>query len=255
MNKEQISDKEAFCLLFIFIMGSTLIIGIGGEAKNDAWIAGIVGILASLPFILIYSRIVSLFPGRDLFDILNLATGKIIGKLIALLYIWYAFHLGALVIRNFGEFVNTVALPETPMLFVMFYLTLVCVIAVRSGVEVMARVSAYMLPVLIFIIFIVQLLAIPEINLNNLKPILGNGIAPVLAGGFSAFSFPFAETVLFIGIFFALKTKKSPYKVYLSGILLAGALIVALTIRNISVLGTLVGSLYFPSGLNLHSYP
>lgn len=247
MHKEQITDKEAICLLITFIMGSTLIVGVGGSAKNDAWIAAIMGIIAALPFVFMYSRILSLFPGRDIFDILNISTGKVIGKTIALLYIWYAFHLGALVMRNFGEFVNTVTLPETPMLVPMFYLALVCIIAVRSGVEVMARISAFVLPVLLFIIVIVQLLAIPEFHLNYLKPVLGNGIAPVLKGGFSAFSFPFAETVLFTGIFFALKNKRSPYKVYFSGLLLAGAIITAIAIRNIGVLGTLSESLYFPS--------
>jgi len=247
MHKEQITEREAIYLLITFLMGSTLIIGVGGAAKNDAWMAGIVGIVAAIPIVFIYSRIISLFPGRDLFDILNITMGKVAGKIVAFLYIWYSFHLGALVIRNFGEFVNTVALPETPIFVPMFYLGLVSVIAVRSGVEVMARISAYTLPVLIFIIGTVLLLAIPIMHLNYLKPVLGNGIVPVLKGGFNAFSFPFAETVLFLGVFFSLSKEKSPYKVYFSGLLFAGVIIVALTIRNISILGNLLDMLYFPA--------
>ena len=247
MQKEQLSDKEAIFLVIVFVIGSSLITGIGGEAKNDAWIAGVVGLLMAIPMLLIFSRILSLFQGKDLFDILTITLGKRISKLVALMYIWYAFHLGALVLRNFGEFINIVALPETPMFVPLFCLGLVCIIAVRLGIEVMGRTTTYFLPILLFILVLVQLLAIPQLHLNYLKPILGNGLIPVLKGGFSAFSFPFAETVLFIGVFGSLKTKKSPFKVYYRGLLISALIILFTTIRNIAVLGNQVESFYFPS--------
>jgi spore germination protein KB len=230
MQKEQITDKEAICILIIFVMGSSLIIGIGGEAKNDAWIAGIVGIIMSIPMLFVFSRILSLFRGKDLFDILNIIFGKVIGKFVAVLYVWYAFHLGALVLRNFGEFMNIVAMPETPMFVPLFCLGLTCIIAVRLGIEVMGRTCAYFIPILFLILVVVQLLSIPQLNLNYIKPILGNGLIPVLKGGFLAFAFPFAETVLFLGVFSSLKTKKSPFKVYYWGILISASIIIIVTI-------------------------
>ncbi|HEX9061261.1 MAG TPA: endospore germination permease [Clostridia bacterium] len=247
MRIEKITNKECICALTLFIMGSTLIIGIGGAAQNDAWLAGIAGILMSLPMILIYSRIQSIFLGKDLFEILEYVFGNFFGKIIALIYIWYAFHLGAMVIRNLGEFINTVTMPETPILFPMLCMGLCCIVMVRLGVEEIGRFSAYLLPLLISIIGIVQLLALTEFHWNYLKPILGNGIKPVIEGGFSAFSFPFAETVLFLGVMFSLKTKKSPYKVYFFSIIFSGTLIIILTIRNIAILGKMLSMLYFPS--------
>lgn len=247
MQREQITDKEAICILIMFVIGSSLIIGVGGEAKNDAWISAIVGLIMVIPMMIIYSRILSLFQGRDLFDILYLIFGKVIGNFIAILYIWYAFHLGALVLRNYGEFINIIAMPETPMFVSLLCLGMTCIIAVRLGIEIIARTTTYFLPILFLILVGVQLLAMPQLNLEYIKPILGNGIMPVLKGGFSAFSFPFAETILFIGIFSSLKTKKSPVKVYFWGILISAAIIIITTIRNIAVLGNMVGSFYFPS--------
>jgi len=245
MQKEHITDKEAISLLIVFVMGSTLIIGIG-EAKNDSWIAGIVGIIMAIPMLFVFSRILSLFQGRDLFDILNVTLGKVMGKIIAILYIWYAFHLGALVLRNFGEFINTVDMPEMPILVPMLCLGLVCIIGVRLGIEVLGRTSTYFLPILLFSLVVVQILAIPQLHINYIKPILGNGFMPVLKGGFSTFSFPFAETVLFIGVFCSLKTKKSPYRVYYWGIMISAIIILITTITNITVLGNMLGSFYFP---------
>jgi spore germination protein KB len=247
MRREQINDKEGICLITLFVTGSTLILGIGSEAKNDAWLAGIAGILMSLPMILIYSRMLSLFQGSDLFDILEITMGKVIGKIAAVLYIWYAFHIGTLVTRNFGEFLGTVAMPETPMMIPILILSLCCIINVRNGIEVMARTAAYLLPIFITIIVVVQFLAIPKLEPSNLQPILGGGIVPILKGGFFAFSFPFAETVLMTGTHYALKNKKSHYKVYLYGIFIAGATIILLTIRNIMILGLMRNRLYFSS--------
>jgi len=247
MQKEQITDKEAIYLLIIFIIGSSLILGIGGDVKNDSWISGIIGILMFVPMMLIYSRMLYIFQGEDLFDILHLTFGKVIGKIVAILYILYAFHLGALVLRNFGEFINTVAMPETPILVPMISIGIVGIITASLGIEVLARTTTFFLPILFFILIVVQVIAIPELHINYIKPILGNGLAPVLKGGFSTFSFPFAETVLLLGVFSSLKTKKSPFKVYSLGILISGIIIIIITIRNITVLGNMLGSFYFPS--------
>lgn len=247
MQKEQITDKEAIGLLIVFVMGSSLIIGVGGEADNDAWIAAIVGCIMVIPMLLVFSRILSLFQGKDLFDILNITLGKVLGKIVAIIYIWYAFHLGALVIRNFGEFINTVAMPETPIFVPLLCLGFVCIIAVKLGIEVLGRTTTYFLPIILFTLVVVELMAIPQLHLDYIKPILGNGLIPVLKGGFSTFSFPFAEEVLFIGVFSSLKTKKSPFKVYYWGLLISAVIIIMVTFRNITVLGNMGAYFYFPS--------
>jgi spore germination protein (amino acid permease) len=247
MQKERITDKEAICVLIIFMIGSSLIIGIGGDAKNDAWIAGLVGIVMVLPMLLIYSIILSDFPGKDIFDILNFLLGNVWGRIVSLLYIWYAFHLGALVLRNFGEFINAVAMPETPMLVPMLCLGLLCIAAAKLGIEVIGRTTTYFLPIMLFVLLVVEFLAIPQFKLDYLKPIFENGLTPILKGGFSSFSFPFAETVLFLGVFSSLQTGKSPFKAYFLGILFAGCIIIIVTIRNIGVLGNMLGDFYFPS--------
>lgn len=247
MLKEQITDKEAICLLIVFMMGTTLILGGGGEAKNDAWISSIVSLIMFFPMLLIFSRILSLYQGKDLFDILIIIFGNVVGRIISVIYIWYAFHLGALVLRNFGEFINVLAMPETPMFVSLLGMGLTCIIAVRLGIEVIGRTTTYFLPIIFFILIVVQMLALTQLHFSYLKPILGKGLAPVLKGGFSTFSFPFAETVLFIGIFSALKTKKSPIKVYLWGTLISSFIITIVIIRNITELGNMLGSFYFPS--------
>ncbi len=247
MIKEQISDKEAILILITFIIGTTMIVGTGGDAKNDAWIAGIIAAITFIPLLLIFSRLLSLFPGKDLFDIFSILFGKIVGKILSAIYIWYSFHLGGLVLRNFGEFINVVALPETPMFIPLLCLGLVCIVAVYLGIEVLSRTMAVFIPLIIFIVFVVLILGISQLKLHYIQPILGNGFTPVLKGAFSTFSFPMAETVVFLCVFTSLQTKKSPKRVYIWGTFIAACMIIIITIRNISVLGNLTGNFYFPS--------
>jgi spore germination protein KB len=86
---------------------------------------------------------------------------------------------------------------------------------------------------------------IPKMKPLNFLPILYNGIKPVIRGAFSAFSFPFAETVIFMMIFDSLKKKDSSYRVMLWGILVGGFTILTLTARNIAVLGAELTSRYY----------
>jgi spore germination protein KB len=246
VEKEFITDKEAICLFIAFVIGSSLVIS-GGGAKNDSWIAIIVGIAMSVPVLAIYARMVSLFPGQNLYDILITVFGKFVGSIVTVIYSIYAFHLGALVLRNFGEFIKIVAMPETPLIVSLFCMGLLSIVAARLGIEVLARTSTYFLPIVFVILFIVQLLAIPKIHMEYLKPVLGNGIRPVLTAGFATFSFPFCETVLFICLFSSLKTKKSPFKVYKLGVLITAFIFIIIAIRNIGVLGNTLASFYFPS--------
>jgi len=99
MKNEAISERQGIILIILFILGNSLLIGAGGQAKQDAWIAIIISILWSIILLLMFSRILSLYPGKDLFDILQIVMGKIIGKIVSILMIWFAFHFGTLQYR------------------------------------------------------------------------------------------------------------------------------------------------------------
>jgi spore germination protein KB len=142
---------------------------------------------------------------------------------------------------------NTSALPETPLFVSMFCLGLVIIAGVRLGIEVLGRTTTYFIPIIFFILLLVQILGISQLHFDHIKPILGNAPSQIMKGAFSTFSFPFAETVIFIGVFSSLKTKKSNVKVYLTGVLVSGAIIIIATTRNILILGNMLGSFNFPS--------
>lgn len=232
----------------MYIAGSTLIIGAGIEAKKDAWLAILIAAAAAFPVLMAYSRILSRFPGMDLFDILETVFGKVAGKIISVFFIWYAFHLGTLVVRNFGEFIHTVGLPATPMPVPMGFIVILCLWIVREGLEVLGRWADIFIYVIYLIIISTMLLSLPDINPDNLRPVLYKGMQPVIEGALGIFSFPFAETVVFMMVLPSQKPQISAYRVYGQGLLIGMVLMLIVSFRNITVLGPdLMLNVYFPS--------
>jgi spore germination protein KB len=248
MPKEIITEKQAIATTILFISGSSLVLGTAVGAKQDVWLAIIIAILFSFPAILVYARILSLFRGKDLFDILQALFGKILGRVISVIYILYSFHLGALVLRNFGEFIGVVGLESTPMIVPMISLILLCIWAVREGPELLGRWGEFFLIILVLLLVSTIFLAIPEMRLDILKPVLYDGLTPVLTGGFSTFAFPFAETVVLTMTISSLQKGKSYYKVYMLGLLIGGTILFLASSRNLLVLGPdIIAIVNFPS--------
>lgn len=252
MNKERISDKQGICLVTLFILGTTLLIGSGSEAKSDAWISVILAVAFAIPAMLIYSRLLFLFPEKDLYDILYMVFGKVFGRVLIIIYIWFSFHLSVLVLRNFSEFTNVVVFPDTPVLLPSAFFMMLCVFGVKAGIEVLGRCAELFIVVDIIIISITVFILSTTMDINNLLPILYDGIKPVVKSAFSTLTFPFAETVLFTMAFSSFNTKKSPFKIYLKGLMLGSIIIFITTLRNILILGPdTVARNYFPAYISV----
>jgi len=61
MKNEAISERQATILIILFLLGNSLLIGSGNQAKQDAWIAIIIAISWSIILVLMFSRILSLY--------------------------------------------------------------------------------------------------------------------------------------------------------------------------------------------------
>src|SRR5690606_501243 len=143
-------------------------------AKNDAWLAMLLGGAGGVLLMWIYTAIALLNPSKTLVDILKEKLGKVAGNILAVLYTWYFIHLASLVLRDFGEFICTVTFPETPMAVVIGLFALIMVYAINSGIEVIGRLSELLVPVIPLIASIISLSLITVYDFTAFLPILEN---------------------------------------------------------------------------------
>jgi spore germination protein KB len=85
-------------------------------------------------------------------------------------------------------------------------------------------------------------------DFEHLLPVFENGFQPIFRGTFSVLTFPFAETVVFMGVFNCFRENKSISKVYLFSIILGGFFILLTKSSEVLVLGIdKFTQFYFPA--------
>jgi len=214
----------------------------------DAWIAVIIAISWSIILLLMFSRILSLYPGKDLFNILQLLMGKFIGKIISILMIWFAFHLGTLVLRNLSEFTNILIFPNTPVVVPMIFFIILLIWSLKAGIEVLGRWSEFFIWIVILLFLITFIFLFYQMDISRLKPILNNDIKAILKGAFSVFTLPFGETVVFTMVFSNISKVRNYKKIFIVGLLVGGGIILITTVNNLLILGSeTISRLYLPS--------
>ncbi len=235
MDKVKISKYQLILLLVGFIYG--VIINPAAASKQDAWLAVLITSIAALIIVLLYVYISLLNPEKTLIEILQESFGQYIGGFIGLLYVWYFLHLAAIVIRNYGDFVNIAIFPETPVTFIIISISIITAYVVRQGLEVMGRGAEIFIPIVIAQVVFITVILFFSMDLNNWKPFLENGLIPVLKTVQILIGFPVGEIVIFLMIFPAINKRKDLLKSSLIAVSIAGAIFLLINVRDLFVLG------------------
>ncbi|ABR47488.1 spore germination protein [Alkaliphilus metalliredigens QYMF] len=238
MTKQvQISPIQLTILLMGFLFGTTVFIVSGFHAEQNAWIAFLLSWSGGILLFACYVLLSKKFPQKTLVEINKILLGNFLGSALSILYIWYFIHLGALILRNFGEYVVIAHMTETPLWFPIFLLLIISLYATKSGLEVTSRTAELVVPLIFLFQLILTLSLITEVDLSLLRPILQEGFPPVLRAAFSTLTFPFGETVVFLMIIPYLNKPTQLKKTYLSAFLIVGLILFITLIRDITILG------------------
>ncbi|MCE5235489.1 MAG: endospore germination permease [Clostridiaceae bacterium] len=245
---DKLKSLYAKCIIIMFVIGSTVVVGVSTAARRDAWMSILVATAYAIPVVLMYARIMKLFPEMGFYDIMESVAGKVGGKILIALFTWYAFHLGSLVLRNFIEFIQMNVLRETPRIAVMILFMSAISYLVKSGLLTMGKLAVLSLGVFLFVMVVTVVGSVNQMDLRYILPVLSTDWSIMLEDGFNIFSFPFAETVLFLVAASAVRKQDSPYRIYMWSLLFSAAVLIIIVIRNILILGpAMTVASYFPS--------
>lgn len=186
-NKISFGRWEAVTLL-INLICTKLFLYFPRLAAEDAGTAGwIMVIYICLVIIIIYIILISLykkFEGRDILDIAEFAGGIPLRILTGLLITSALFYSTSLVLREFSEDMKVVALPFSPLSYIMIFFIIGIIIGSYLGIEAIMRYHAIIVPIIAAGYVIILLGAIPKMHFDNILPILGNGADSIFLKGF-----------------------------------------------------------------------
>lgn len=248
MGKEKITGRQAICILITYIFGSSGVIGISEDAKQDSWASLLLAAVLALPVLMIYARIIRLYPGDTLMTAIMKIFGKFSGRVIVLLLTLYALNLSSFILRYYSEYLKVITMTETPQLPLMLIMVLAAVYLARSSQTTIAKFSVTIVPIFYFIASVTTILLSKDIELSNFQPVFASGINNIFTGSYRVFTFPLVETLLVLGLTDSLPKNLNPYKMFSFGMLFAVMLMLIVVFRNIGVLGPALASAeYFPS--------
>ncbi|MFZ5814641.1 MAG: GerAB/ArcD/ProY family transporter [Bacillota bacterium] len=248
LRREQIDGRQLVSLLLGFLLGTSLVLPTGHQAERDAWLAVLIGGGAGVVAGAAYARLSQAFPGQSLVGYSRRLLGRWVGGLIGLLYIWYALHLGSLVLRNIGDLVVTTILMRTPIIAPLVMMMALTAYAIRHGLETLARTSQVIVGLVLLQVASTFVFLVEEMRLERLLPVLDQGLAPVLKGGWDVFAFPFGETVLFGFVLQHLRPGTAVRRPFLVALTVGVLVLGLITVRNVSVSGAhVLGAVRFPS--------
>jgi spore germination protein KB len=245
LDDGKIKARQAGFLMFSFLMGSAILLIPGivtSIAKQDGWLSMILASLFGIGIVYIYTTLGLMFPKQSIIQYSEIILGKWVGKIVGLLYIWFFFHLGTVVTRNFSDFILTIALTGTPAVIISGAFLAVIAFAIRGGIETISRVDEIILPVRELVVILIIILVLKELKPDNFMPIMGEGVIPILKGSIPATAFPFGETILFAMLLPNISNIQKVKKTYVVTILLSGISLTIIVMLTILVLGPLIAS-------------
>jgi spore germination protein KB len=248
MKQQRISGLQLFYVIVGFELGTAIILGLGAEAKQDAWLVILIGMFCSLIIMGVFSQLSLYYPDDTLVSMIPKITGKYLSYPVIFIFIFHFIYSAARACRDLGELLVSTILVETPTFVVIASFMVLIIYCLRGGLETFGRMGEMVFPVYIFamIVIWILLISVEGFNLKNLTPVLGNGIKPIIKEVYpGVINFPFGETIIIMMFFPFLNNKQKIRKVGMSVILGAGLLLTLNTIFILSVLGPEISSSSF----------
>ncbi|RBW68097.1 GerAB/ArcD/ProY family transporter [Bacillus taeanensis] len=240
MEKAKISAIQLFVMMFIFEMGTAVVISYGAEARKDAWLAILLAMCGGIVLFFIYYFLFRHYPNLSLIGYARKAFGKYLGWIIGLLYILFFLYISARNVREFGDLLLSSTLPQTPLFAINSLFVLIMCYVLYLGIEVVGRTAEVFIVILFFLGGTGNLLILlsGNVSLDNLWPFLEDGWKPILTTAFpNLLVFPFAELLVFTMLLPYLNRPKLVKKVWLSVLILSSVVLSWTASLNIAVLG------------------
>lgn len=240
MEKAKIDTYQLFSLIVLFELGTALVVPVGLDARQAAWIAILLGFLGGILLLAVYVYLFRQYPHLPLTGYAQKLLGKYAGWPIGFFYVVFFIYGGARDLRDVGSLLVSSVYNQTPLFVVNFLIIFAVAYMIHKGIEVTARTGEIMIACL-FVFGLLSILLTLFSGIMDFKllfPVLEEGWKPVLKTVFmQTWMFPFGESICFTMIFPYLNKPGSAFKTG-AGAMFASALIISSTISaEITILG------------------
>lgn len=201
LEKGKISSPQAVLLLAQAVLATAVLTAPSlpiTYAAQDAWLCILLAGAGGLAISCLMVNLSLRFPGKTLFEYLEIVLGKVPGKIVSFFYLWFFLHIVTVVVREFGALLTPAFLPETPLIALLVLGMVPVAYMLWQGLEVLARTNQIFAALLVFGVALV-VLAIPNIKITNFLPVFDAAPVDLLKGTLAPLAW-FGELIT-VGVF------------------------------------------------------
>lgn len=179
---------EAICMLVTLLTTKVILnyprvlASIGGPA---AWFLNIYYFIIATVVFFIISKLYGRFEGKDLIDIGESIGGKPVKIIVGIIFLVFIIGLTSIYLRTYSEEMAVISLNFSPLSFVMVFFTIGLIFSSYLGLEPIARIQAFVIPIEILFLVTFTIALLPIVDFSNFTPILGTGPMEVFVKGAS----------------------------------------------------------------------
>lgn len=235
-NKIQFGSWEATTLMVNLVLANILLTSPRDMAKFGGSASWMIPIIITLITVVYFAIVVSLYKNIGSLDLIDISAGiggRTFKVIVGLLITVFLIITASIFLGVFSQTLKIISLDSSPSMYIKIIFFVGMIAAGYYGVEIVARINAILVPIVIVGIILLTLGVIPEFRINNLFPILGNGYASIAKGSIFKLSIFASFMILFLMVPFF--KKQFLKKVGFLYILISGLLLLWSTLSYILV--------------------
>ncbi|RNB90420.1 hypothetical protein EDM56_07875 [Brevibacillus fluminis] len=208
VTKEKITSSQVTIAVASFIISDGFIVTAKSAAETvgtpDVWLSLLAGGILCLLLAYLQAKLSQAYPEKTYFEYSQHIAGKAIGYVCSFLFIIYLIMITGHELRSQAEFIRHNLLDETPIEVTMAAFLLIGVYLILGGINPLVRMQELLFPFTIIVILLVFVFGMKDFHLYYLRPVLSEGIGPVLRGiKTTPFAYLGFETILILTAFMA----------------------------------------------------
>lgn len=222
-SKDKITTSQAVVIIINYILATGILTlprtSVEKVKTPDVWISVFLGGIVAMIAGVIIVKLSQQYSDKTFYQYTQDIVGKWLGWLISSCVIVYFFTISAFEVRIMAEVTSLFLLEGTPTWAIILPFLWVGLYLISSGINSIARLFEIIFPITFVIFLLVAFLSIGIFEIDNLRPVLGLGLVPMLKGVKTAtLAFLGPEIMLLLVAFMYPSDKSKAIKVVLVGI-------------------------------------